>query len=624
MSGICGLLRLDGQAADAAPVAAMLDAMAYRGPDGLNHFCAGQMALGHALLQITADPQPLPCQIPETDLYLTLDGRLDNTAELTAALGLQNTPSQAQLIAAAYHHWGDTFPRHLDGDFALALWDAPRQRLLCARDHTGTRPFYYYRAANFLAFATELPPLLGLVEGELQPNQDMVTQFLAQCWVSNGDTFWQGFRRLPPAHTLTVEGGQLQLQRYWQPDFQRVLEYPHLQDYHNHYRELLANILMRQGRSDYPVAFEVSGGLDSSALFAVASELQLSGDLPAPDIAGYTLDFRGCGDADEVAYAESVGRNCERAVALVPPAHKPMDWYRQRGRSRGEFCNAPNGVMSIGLFERASAAGSRVLINGTGGDEWLGGGDAAYAEAFGAAQVKPFLAMLREHAGWDGWVDAAAQAGRSVAAGHLPPALKAWLSDLLAREKPDQAHLSAQTRQRAHLLLSELRKTPTDLRLRARWQLPLWQQLNDAYALLAHESMEVLAAQAGLEIRRPYWSRRMIDFSISLPRRVLSPPGDDRRLHRSALAGLVAPEVLGRYDKAEFSSSFQGLSAEIASVFARGELYISEDWVGPDPLRRMLNHESNAAAGSANWALWFLFSTAAALAHQNGTLGTGS
>ena len=264
----------------------MLEAMAYRGPDGLNHLCNGPVALGHALLQTTLAGPQMPAQVPGTELYLTLDGRLDNAEELIAALGLQQHPSDDGLIAAAYQHWGDTFPRHLDGDFALALWDAPRQRLLCARDHTGTRPFYYHCGCGFITFASELPPLLALAEGTLVPNQDMVTQFLGQCWVSNEDTFWQGFRRLPPAHTLAVSAGQVQVQRYWQPDFQRVLEYPHLQDYRNHYRELLADIVMRQGRSDYPVAFEVSGGLDSSALFAVASELQRSGDLPSPDIAG--------------------------------------------------------------------------------------------------------------------------------------------------------------------------------------------------------------------------------------------------------------------------------------------------------------------------------------------------
>ncbi len=210
LSGICGLVRRDGQPADAHAVQAMLEAMAYRGPDGLNHLCNGPVALGHALLQTTLDEPQMPAQVPGTELYLTLDGRLDNAEELIAALGLQQHPSDAGLIAAAYQHWGDTFPRHLDGDFALALWDAPRQRLLCARDHTGTRPFYYYRGKTFFAFATELPPLLALAEGALLPNQDMITQFLAQCWVSNEDTFWQDFRRLPPAHTLAVEQGELQ------------------------------------------------------------------------------------------------------------------------------------------------------------------------------------------------------------------------------------------------------------------------------------------------------------------------------------------------------------------------------------------------------------------------------
>ncbi len=593
----------------------MLSAMAYRGPDGLNHLCTGPLVLGHALLKHRADAAQLPCQVPGTELYLTLDGRLDNPGELTAALGLAGNASEPELIAAAYHHWGDTFPLHLDGDFALALWDVRRQRLLCARDHTGTRPFYYCQGPGFFAFASELPPLLDLIEGAPQPDQGMITQFLAQCWLSNEDTFWESCRRLPPAHTLVVQGAQVQLQRYWQPDFQQTLEYPHLQDYRNHYRELLADVVGRQSRSDHPVAFEVSGGLDSSALFAVASDLQSRGDLPAPDLAGYTLDFRGCGDADEVAYAQAVARHCDRPLVLVPPTHKPLDWYRQRGRRRGEFCNAPNGVMSVGLLQRAAAAGSRVLVNGTGGDEWLDCGYAAYAEAAGRGQFAAFTQMLRNQARRDGWLRSLESALRAALAGNLSPTLKDLLRCKPTSTPEQRRQLSPGRLQKLKALQAGHREGCDRPPQAASWQQPLWQQLHESYALLAHETMEVLAAESGLELRRPYWSRRLVEFSISLPRRVLTAPGENRGLHRTALGALLPAAVLAREDKAEFSASFQDLTAAVAVALAGGRPDVGPDWLQPDAFDALLASAQNAKTGEANWPLWFLFSCAAVLEH---------
>ncbi|KAA1188959.1 hypothetical protein F0M18_17300 [Pseudohalioglobus sediminis] len=614
MSGVCGLLYLDGRPAQPAPVRAMLDAMDYRGPDGLHHACIGPVALGQARFHITrtAARTPLPYSVPGANLHLVFDGRLDNAPELAQSLGLAADTPDPELLAAAYLRWGDSCAAQLDGDFAFAIWDAGRERLLCARDHTGTRPFYYHLGKHFFAFATELPPLLDLAEGALQPNQDMVTQFLAQCWVSNEDTFWQGCKRLPPAHTLLVEQGRIALQRYWQPDFQHTLHYPNDSDYREHYLELITDIVRRQTRSDYPVAFEVSGGLDSSALFAVADDLHRHGRLQAPDIAGYTLDFRGCGDADEVAYAQAVGRHCGRSIELVAPTYQSLDWYLQRGKTRGEFCNAPNGVMTMGLFAQAARNGSRVLLNGTGGDEWLDGGDAAYAEALGRGRVTMLWRLLRDHAGRDGWPYALSRLARGGLGGNLPPAFRHALRDLLTAADEDEEHLAPEIIQHLRSLQATQRAAFNQAPTRVHWQRPLWHQANNAYALLAHETMEALAAESGLDMRRPYWSRRAVDFSISLPRGVLNRPGYNRSLHRDAMATLLPTEILQREDKAEFSFTFRGLTAELAGLVKTSGLPTGARWVQPEAFDARLQAALAGPAGTADWALWFLFSCMAA------------
>ncbi len=617
MSGICGLLRFDNQPAESAAVRAMLKAMAYRGPDGLNHLCTGSIALGQACLRTTLDSgqQDLPREFPGIQIQLVYDGRLDNRGELVAALGGRtgsgDSPTDAELVVAAYVKWGNTFPRYLEGDFALAIWDGKHQRLLCVRDHTGTRPFYYHCAPDYFAFATELPCLLALAVNKPVLNQSMVTQFLAQLWLNNEDTFWEGYHRLAPAHTLEVKGADLQLRRYWQPDFHRRLHYSESREYRSHYRELLADLVRSQSRSDQVAAFEVSGGLDSSALFAVASHLHRQGKLPAPDLAAYTLDFRGCGDADEVGYAQAVAEHCASPLEIVPPTYKPLAWYRERGRARGEFCGAPNGTMSLGLFARVAASGSRVLINGTGGDEWLDAGNAAYAEAISRWRFAALPSLMRTQAQTDGWHYAVRCAARNTLAGILPTRIKELLRQVRASEDEDVHRLSPQFRQQLQQLQQQHQNRSAGLRLRAPWQLPLWQQANSSHALLAHETMEVLAAEAGLELRRPYWSRRLVEFSISLPRHVLSVPGENRSLHRLAMSGLLPGQVLTRADKAEFSAAFQGLTGAAATAMSGGEPRVHPEWLNTESLNALLAENAEAEDGCLNWALWYLYCCAA-------------
>lgn len=596
----------------------MLKAMHYRGPDGLHHLCTGAAALGQARFHVIHESKriSLPYSVPEKQLYLAFDGRLDNAPELADALQLRRNKTDVELLAAAYFRWGDDCAAHLDGDFAFALWDASRNQLLCARDHTGTRPFYYHHGKTFFAFASELPPLLALAEAELELNQDMVTQFLAQSWVSNEDTFWRNFKRLPPAHTLAVKQGNVQLRRYWQPDFQRVLHYAHRDQYREHYLELITDIVRRQTRSDYPVAFEVSGGLDSSALFSVASDLHQRGRLEAPDVAGYTLDFLGCGDADEVAYAEAVGQHCGREIVLVPPTYKPLAWYRNRGQTRGEYCNVPNGVMAQGLFEQAAAQGSRVLLNGTGGDDWLDAGDRAYAESFALGQFLTLLEMLRNHASWYGWKHALSVAVRDIISGNLTPLMKHHLHQTTPKPFAKPHHLSHLQLCQAKRLKRELAETASILSLRHPLQFALWQKVNGSYALLAHEAMEATAAEAGLKIARPYWSKRLVEFTISLPRGALSVPGDNRTLHRRAMHEHLPKVVLERYGKAEFSFVYRQLLPDLVSAISTGDVFVAQQWCAEGRLEKLLADVLRGKDGGAVWSLWMVLSCSAAMARS--------
>ena len=164
MSGLAAVFHRDGRPAAHAAVWAMLDAVSYRGPDGLHVHLAEAVGLGHAKLAVTAEEadEQQPLVSPRTGCIVVADARLDNREELLAKLPDRppTTASDAELILRAYETWGADAPVHLLGDFAFVLWDPRQQRLVCARDTSAQRWLYYRVDHCTFAAATEIHQLL--------------------------------------------------------------------------------------------------------------------------------------------------------------------------------------------------------------------------------------------------------------------------------------------------------------------------------------------------------------------------------------------------------------------------------------------------------------------------------
>ena len=161
MSGIAGIIRFDGKPADHTQIAAMTSAMARRGPDEINHWMHGAVALGHCMLRTTPESlgQSQPLVGYNESLVLVMDGRFDNRADIARALRRKGTAlrthSDAELLLHAYMVWGKDCPQRFIGNFAFAIWDTHRNTLFCARDHLGIKPFYYTLNSKFFSFASD-------------------------------------------------------------------------------------------------------------------------------------------------------------------------------------------------------------------------------------------------------------------------------------------------------------------------------------------------------------------------------------------------------------------------------------------------------------------------------------
>ena len=256
MSGIAGIVNLDGAPVDRDLLSQMTSFMSYRGPDAQETWVDGNVGFGHAMCA-------------SRDIFITGDARID---------GDGNTDlTDVERIVRAYETWGERCVDHLIGDFAFAIWDKRLQRLFCARDHFGVKPFFFARAGNSFVFSNTLNVLRldRRVSDEL--NETAIGDYLA--FGLNQDlatTTFRDIQRLPPAHTLSLANGSITTRRYWKPEVKNEIRFRDAKSYVDRFTELFVTAIKDRLRTNR-VSISMSGGLDSTSIAAIARNL-----LPQP------------------------------------------------------------------------------------------------------------------------------------------------------------------------------------------------------------------------------------------------------------------------------------------------------------------------------------------------------
>lgn len=612
MSGIAGVIRFDGGPAEPGLVEKMTGAMDYRGPDGITHWARGSAALGHCMLHTTPESleETQPLANEDESLVLVMDGRLDNWEELRAELlgagARLRSRADAELVLRAYQQWGGDCLAHMDGDFALVIWDARKREAFCARDRMGLKPFCYHWDGARFVFASDIHPILAALREPAAPNEGMLVEFLTNEWRSPDETIWSGVFRLAAAHKMIVTDKGPSIKRYWAPDFFAKAPCCSDAEYFEHYRALLTDIVRRRCRSHRPVAFEVSGGLDSSAIFCLADRLDKTGAPPSPGIAGYTLDFVNDASADELFYARAVGERAGRKIEEVPPSVMDFDWYARRAAAFRDFPGYPNAVMQMGLYERAAAQGARVVLTGLGGDHFLVGSNAYYAEELAQGAWRNFFGCLDADSAALGPLHAA----RLLARHGLPTPLENTARAMVRGLRRglggyhEEYWLSPKMRERL-LQRRRLRDPLFERPLRAKGQRDLLQNMLYPFDCINKEQIERLAAGFGLEIRHPYFSARFVEFAFATPERLRSRGGVTKYIHRQALKD-VLPQAIGeRVSKAEFSCVFEGSFSSREKMREELAPHFRAEWLERDGALRLFDEYFDAPQGG--WRIWILW-----------------
>lgn len=551
MSGICGIIRLDGARASSRDLDRQIKRLAHLGPDRIRASVDGRAAMAHLMMRITREDRLDFQPVVEGDFTLVADVRLDNREDLGADLGidgeaLARMPDSA-LVLAAWRRWGEDAPDHLLGDFAFAVWEADAGRLHLVRDHMGQRHIFYHKGDGFLAFASEIKGLWALPQVPRAIDEDRTVRSMLQEALDVGATNFEAIRAVPGGSVVTLDpAGEISVRRYWEPHAAPEHLGRDEAYYLETYRALVSEAVQcRLRRSEWAGGLLNGGGFDSSAICALAG----------PAVAPRGLKFVSACSVMPDDYDGPI-KDARKWVALC---HRHMPHLEARYVTREgldvfsfmeegfrSFDNrhSPNRYITHSLFAAIRDAGARIVMDGHGGDYTVNPrGLDGLARLVKRGRLLRFVRELR----------ATARHQRRSVLGVLRDDVFRWLQPRWLRDARRRWHdglrpfatsqpLSGKVLAEARARGSRVWNSGTDRGgPRAMMERVLrWQQNFPAQAF------SVAGAQHGLEFTQPFHDKRLVEFGLAIPEDYDLKHGKTRWLARTALEDLYPPEYQDR------------------------------------------------------------------------------
>jgi asparagine synthase (glutamine-hydrolysing) len=550
--GIAGFLS-EGRDQDRLPVLGrMLHCLRHRGPDDEGTYGDPHIALGArrlSVIDLQSGRQPLSNE--DGTVWVVQNGEIYNYRELRERLQRLGhrfrTRSDTEVIAHAYEQYGDDFLAHLDGMFALAVWDAPARTLTLARDRMGEKPLHYFAGRDTFAFGSELRALLEHPDVPRELNLDGLSRYLAFEYVPAPHSMVAGVAKLPPGHMLTVSpGAKPRVTAYWDLAFAPETGVD-AREWAARVRTQLEEAVRRQLVSDVPVGMFLSGGVDSSAVVATAARVS------GRRLRTFSVGFEEA-SYDERPFARLVARRYEtqHTEVVFTPGHARA-YLADVGRLLDEPL-VDGSFLPIALLSGEARRAVTVALSGDGGDELFCG-------------YPTFLA--ERGARWVGALPRALPRLAAAAVNRLRPSPRYGSVEFLLRQFfRGFPHPPAV---RTQLLLGGL-LPEEQAQLMARGPRAAWADRNpyedlarvaDAVGLtpleraiyqhcafyLAEQNLVTVdrASMArGLEVRAPFLDRGMLELTSRIPADLKLRGWTTKYILKEALRGDVPAEVLGR------------------------------------------------------------------------------
>lgn len=567
MSGIVGVLYLDGKPVIPDIIEGMLARIAHRGPDGRGIWCNGSVGLGQCMLWTTTESvhERQPILTSQADMVLVADARLDNRGALIKSLAqasiFSNQVSDGQLILEAYREWGYDCLSKIEGDYTFVIWDDQLQTLICVRDRVGVKPFYYVRTPVLFAFASEIKALLALAEIPQALNERKIVEYLSQDFEDTVETFYKEIYRLPPGHWMKINDAKCSISRYWGLDVQEGINFKNESGYLGVFKELFSEAVRCRLRSVYPVGSMLSGGLDSSSVACTAHNLiHSSKDNPLPV---FSVIHQDQADTERARFDELKYIKCVLDSGYFEPHYirgdqiSPLIDSDQLYSELDEPYFAPTYYLYRGLHQSAQQRGVRVLLDGTDGDRTVyhglehlsdlarsGRWSRLYRESYGLSKGQ-FSHLTPKRILWN--------YGIKPILPDLIFHLKRWLQKDRQSVVYHQHLIRPEFIKRLGLRYSDfVSYSGTNKSLRQAH----YHELTSGVIPLALELLDKSCAKHRIDARYPFFDRRLMEYCLSLPPQLKISRGWTRYILRVAMQDIIPEPIQWRADKANLEAAF--------------------------------------------------------------------
>jgi asparagine synthase (glutamine-hydrolysing) len=576
MCGICGKLEFDQEARVATGlVRQMADAIVHRGPDDEGFYINGQVGLGFrrlSIIDLSGGHQPLSNE--DGSIWIVFNGEIYNYQELRALLlskgHIFKTQSDTEVIVHLYEEYGRDCVQKLRGMFAFAIWDSVRKCLYLARDRVGIKPLYYYLDKNFLSFGSEMKAILvdPAVRREIDPA--MIDRFLTFYYVPGSTTLLRNFFKLEPGHWLALQDGKIQIQSYWDLDFQPADNGKSTEALGQELIDILDEAVQLHMISDVPVGFLLSGGVDSTAMLSLASKKT------EKPISSYVIGFSHPGVVDERPFARLAATRFHSQHHEISITAKEFAsflpeyvWYMEE-----PVCEPA----SVALYYVSKLAKQhvKVLISGEGGDEAFGGYH-NYMYLFWLEAIKKALGPFRGAVARG--MELTGQVSNSRVLKKYAPLMTASLDEhYLSRKSSPYEYFN---RMRADIYTAEMlqrvdkfRSADITRRLLSRrtgyGPLEKMQYIDTKIWLpddLLNKADRMTMANS-LELRVPFLDHKVLEFAARLPRNQKVRGWGMKYLLKKALEKHVPREILDRRKEGFPNPSVSWLRHDLKDIVA--------------------------------------------------------
>ena len=557
MSGIAGIIHFDGKPFEPGLIEKMTSAMAHRGPDGINHWVKGSVALGQCMLRVSdeLEDENQPCTL-DGQIWITADARIDSRDELIGTLRasghhVRRDAADVELILHAYGVFGEAFLERVIGDFAFALWDSRSAKLICARDHFGVRPFFYAKTDHVFLFASDIDALLKYPTISADLDEEAIGDFLLFCNYQNPElSIYRNIRRLPAAHCIRLTPDRFCLQQYWTLPLHNEIRYRKDSEYIDQFQEVFSEAVNDRLRTNQ-VAVELSGGMDCTSIAAIAKTTGHS-------VTAHTITCNGLlPDDQEGHYASMVASYLDIPIFFRAIENYALfDRYDNPQLKTSEPFPNPDLSVHYDHLRQVMKNGARVLLSGQGGDALYSKSSTYYARLLRNGHIIRLLTELYRYVRRTGSLSGSglrsATLGRLVKQVPWQPAFPDWIDKEFAR--------------RAYL--------------KDRWELG-WKTIhnsNDIYYQLCapwvsntFENYEAL--KIPLIAQHPFFDVRLAVFMMSLPDYIKTNKYIMRESMRGKLPDLVRTRpktgLAGDHFRERFSESWVQISVELKLTKAR-------------------------------------------------------